>query len=72
MTQKEPFAALLADLPDVMNAKQAALALGVNRRTLDRLAAAGRLRKIKLSPSKTGAARFLTADLLKLLEQGAA
>lgn len=65
-------AAALADLPDVLTCQQAADALGVDRRTIDRWAAQGRIRKVKLSPGKTGAARILKASLLQLLERGAA
>jgi excisionase family DNA binding protein len=66
-------AAALAALPDVMKKKQAADALGVDCRTLDRWAASGRIRKIKPAGSgKTSAVRFLKADLIALLERGAA
>lgn len=65
-------AAALADLPDVLTCQQAADALGVDRRTIDRWAALGRIRKVKLTPGKTGAARILKASLIALLEQGAA
>lgn len=65
-------AAALAAWPDLMDTNEAAKALGVDRRTIDRWAAQGRLRKVKLSPGKTGAARILKADLVALLEQGAA
>lgn len=61
----------LADLPEVLTCQQAADALGVDRRTIDRWAAQGRIRKVKLTPGKTGAARILKSSLLALLERGA-
>lgn len=65
-------AAALADLPEILTPQQAADALGVDRRTLDRWAVQGRLRKIKLAPGQSGAARILKADLVAFLERGAA
>jgi excisionase family DNA binding protein len=61
----------LADLPDLLTAKQAAKALGVDRRTVDRWAAQKRIHKIKLTPGRTGAARITKASLVALLVGGA-
>jgi excisionase family DNA binding protein len=60
----------LHDLPSVLTLTQAAKALGVDRRTIDRWAAQGRIRKVKLSPGKTGTARILKDSLVELIERG--
>lgn len=71
VTNTVSLAAALADLPELLTPKQAAAALGVDRRSVDRWAAQGRLKKLKLSPGQTGAARILKASIVAMLEGGA-
>lgn len=66
----ESVANALADLPAVLTFREAADALRVDPRTITRWCGQGRLKKLKLSPGQTGAARVLKSDLLRLLGGG--
>jgi excisionase family DNA binding protein len=61
---------MMNHIPDrVLNCKEAAARLGVSLRTLDRIAADGRLSKIQLSPGRVG---FRERDLADWIASRAA
>ena len=70
--QRDTTAAGLAAMPELLTFDDVARVCQVDPRTVARWCAQGRLKRVKLCPGRSGAARILKASLLQLLERGAA
>ena len=67
MSLSSDLSAVLADLPDLLTPREAADALRVDVRTVNRWRASGRLRSVKTSPGQQGRVLIPKAAVLAFL-----